>query len=695
MNLMEKLPTTKLLSCQQYLNINDDMDMFAVILICTCEMELAHRPMLNVNRIREFMKNAEIQQPSTHLNLIRYAFKMRWPILSVLAAIVNASDSDHCWIVWLIISTELTAIPNEIETYDDLVRYVITHSIQENFVRTLHQSFDIFYPDSKFGFFTKFLSETSRYQFTTETSSLLMDFLYELDDGTVCINKSVLLSKEQILQFVTTLLVEYIKRSFDSMEHRQQLLDTICASGISSHTESIDFCTIAAIHQIIRFTKVRLNLDEMICHTQIDAKNDAFLENDTETTYLQNEYIRISDELVTAKAFSSALEMAELLNLSKDTIIYEQWIYEFENDDQFDFDSCDRSVAQHSISPLVLINFLIFVSAKLDYMDIKKYLVLKKVLNAIKKHHLYPNEAIPRDRIEYEMYKCAIRNDINIDEIEMYNSEYFETIMQCERGVLYKSFLDLKDLAGVDQLTIVSKDQLSKVEAERISKLMNRLLDQGDIVQALRLHGIFNKRTTDLHCLVFCMALAEGLANLYDLSAEQKQMLNDGLKQAASKFNRRTLRLKRLNSVSCSTSTSSSPASKNYLESYEGARVDFEDIPPSEKQDILEAIQVSFGASASQHFMKCLKFIRSILLSIILESCITRSMRFQIGSTNRDGLSDSHALGERIFGRTTNKRSISFTSKCHRRCMRKSFAGNERYYDVNANVWYGNCQFHC
>lgn len=130
MNLMEKLPTTKLLSCQQYLNINDDMDMFAVILICTCEMELAHPPMLNVNRIREFMKNGEIQQPSTHLNLIRYAFKMRWPILSVLAAIVNESDSDHCWIVWLIISTELTKIPSEIETYDDLVRYVITHSIQ-------------------------------------------------------------------------------------------------------------------------------------------------------------------------------------------------------------------------------------------------------------------------------------------------------------------------------------------------------------------------------------------------------------------------------------------------------------------------------------------------------------------------------------------------------------------------------------
>lgn len=57
---------------------------------------------------------------------------------------------------------------------------------------------------------------------------------------------------------------------------------------------------------------------------------------------------------------------------------------------------------------------------------------------------------------------------------------------------------------------------------------------------------MFNHRTLDLHYLVFCMALAEGLASLYELSVEQRQMLNDGAKNAASKFNRRTLRLTRV-----------------------------------------------------------------------------------------------------------------------------------------------------
>ncbi|XP_031632932.1 spatacsin [Contarinia nasturtii] len=592
-NYIEKISPAKLLSCQQFLNINDDMDIFAVILICTCEMQLPQEPELNLNMIREFMKNPDTHQPCTHLNLIRYAFKMKWPILSVLAATVNATVVDYCWIIWLIISTELSSIPIEIETYAKLAQYIITHTVQGNYVRTLNQSFEIFYPNSKFALFTLFLSKTSLYHFVPETSALLTEFLYELDEGMVSINGLVPMASDEMLRFITSLLVAYVKRSFDSMEHCQQLLDTISASGIGNHVDVIDFGMIAAINRIICFTKVRLNIDEMLCRATSDTNGVCIAvecETDMETsTLLQNEYIRISDELIAEKQFACALEMADLLNLSKDTIIYEQWIYQFENDQHFNIENCDRGIIQHSISPLVLVNFLLYVSAKLDYTEIKKYLVLKKILNAIKQHHLYPNEVIPRDRIEYEMYKCVLKNDTRIDDIEMYNSEYFETIMMAERGVLFKPFLDLKDLAGVDQLTIFAKDPLKKQEIERLNQLMNRLLEQGDVVQALRLQGIFSHRTIDLHYLVFCMALAESLASLYDLSSEQKQMLNDGLKHAASKFNRRTLRLKRLN-TSYSTSASSSPAGKTYLDS-ESARVDFEEIPPSEKQDLLDAIQ--------------------------------------------------------------------------------------------------------
>lgn len=42
------------------------------------------------------------------------------------------------------------------------------------------------------------------------------------------------------------------------------------------------------------------------------------------------------------------------------------------------------------------------------------------------------------------------------------------------------------------------------------------------------------------------MALAEGLATLYDLSNEQRKMLNEGVKTAVQHFNRRMLRSTRM-----------------------------------------------------------------------------------------------------------------------------------------------------
>lgn len=601
-NFVEKVPAAKLLSSHLFLNINDDMDIFAVILICTCEMRSQpptpiHDITFTLATLRDILRNPDAHQQSTYLNLIRYSIKMKWPILVILAATLNETVIDYCWILWLLISVELITIPDEIVTFEELTQYVITYAVRKNYVQILHQSFEIFYPNSKFTLLTKFLSESCRYHFTSETSVLLMDFLYELDEGTVSITNSIDWTNEEYLLFVTTLLIEHVKTSFDSMEHCQQSLEAICASGIGNYIKSIDFCTITAINQIIRFTNVRLNIDEMIRRIPSEIGEYAIGSdsNDTEniqSTYLQNEYIRINDELISKKLFSNAIEMANLLNLSKDSIIYAQWIHQYETEQYFDFEKCDRLTAEHSISPLVLIKFFLFVADKLNYTDVNKYAVLMNILNAIKKHHLHKNEGIQRDRIEYEMYKCLLKNDQCINDIEMYNSEYFETIMMFERGVLYKTFLDLKDLAGVDQLTVVAKEQFKKSEIDRLDELMNRLLEQGDIVQALRVQGIFNHRTIDLHYLVFCMALAENLASLFDLSTEQKQMLNDGLKNAASKFNRRTLRLRRLN-TSCSASTSSSPVTKtSYLDSMEPTRIDFEDVPAGEKQDVLEAIQV-------------------------------------------------------------------------------------------------------
>lgn len=589
MNFMEQLPAAKLIS-SQYLNINDDTDIFAIILICTCDMRMAHEPLLTVASYRSLMLSPDTHQQSTYLNLTRYAFKLRWPILAVLAATVNDSAVDYCWITWLMISTEFHTIPGDVTNIDDLARIVVRHSVQNKFVRTLHQSIEIFYPQNKFILFTKFLSETSRYKFTADVANLLEDYIGALSERNI---QFVGWSPEYVQEFSIELLIEYVKQSFDSMEHCQLLLDCVCSTGIGDTIATpVDICAVAAINRVIRFTGVRLNIDELMRQPAVtEAGESTVLEHGESfsSVYARNEYVRISDELMALNAFDSAMELAELVALPKDTVIYKRWVHLFETEDTFDLDACDRELEQHGLSALILIDFLTFVADRIDFMVPRKYAVLRKILDASRKHQVHPNEGFQRDAIELDLVKCVLRNgEPIVDDTFVYNSEYFETIMTDERGVLFKSFLALKELSGVNELAVSNKEPLKRDEVARFESLMNRCLDQGDIVQALRLQAMFNHRTLDLHYLVFCMALAEGLASLYDLSAEQKQMLNDGLKAAASKFNRRTLRLKRF--------SSSSPVNKNLLDSMDSSRIDFEEIPPGAKQDILDAIQVNLFA---------------------------------------------------------------------------------------------------
>lgn len=511
MNIMEQQPAPKLIS-SQYLNINDDTDIFAIILMCTCDMRNAHEPLLTIALLKELVQMPDNPQPSTYLNLTRYAFKLKWPILAVLAATVNDSAVDFCWATWLMISTEFQSIPADVTTIDQLARVLVRHTVQNKYVRTLHQSLQIFYPRSKFILFTKFLSETSRYKFTADVANLLEDYIGESNERNM---RFLTWTPEDLQDFSIEVLIEYMKQSFDSMEHCQLLLDCVCSTGIGDIIATpVNICTVAAINRIIRFTSVRLNIDEMMRQpVATEADESATLEQSESLSslYARNEFLRISDELMALNEFDSAMELAQLLALPKDTVVYKRWVYLFETQDAFDLDECDREVVQYGLSPLMLIDFLTFVAERIDFVVPKKYAVLRKILDVSRKHQLNSNEGFQRDSIEFDLVKCVLRNgEPIVDDTFVYNSEYFETIMTEERGVLFKSFLALKELSGVNELTVSNKEPLTREEIARFEAIMNRLLDQGDIVQALRLHAMFNHSTLDLHYLVFCAALAEG-----------------------------------------------------------------------------------------------------------------------------------------------------------------------------------------
>lgn len=460
--------------------------MFAIILLCTVENGPVRETTLNVKLLKDLMKNTDVQQTATYLNLLRFAFKLKWPMLAIVAAMANDSARDYCWAAWIIISMGVEILNNDLKTLEQLSRKLIVHSIKENFVRTLNLSMQIFYPESGFKLFTGYLADTSLYDFSFDVIKALQTYLNEVNENNVTLSCLTNYHRDQMMDLTISILVEYVSKSFDSAEHRQLLLESLCASGISDYTSTIDFCMIKTINKTLCFTSVELNIEALLrspSASNISDSND----NVSENVYMQLEYQRICNELCAEKSFAKAMEIADLLCVPKDNIVYESWIHAFKSDANFCLDTCECEAEEMALSPLLLLSFLLFIADELPYEDPKKYKILKKALDAIKKHHLRTCENVNRDRIEYDLVMCFLRNSQHLDEQDMYHSEYFEAVMSVERYVLYKSFMNLKQMAGVDELTVLNREPLNNYELGRLEELMNTLLDKGDVVQALRL----------------------------------------------------------------------------------------------------------------------------------------------------------------------------------------------------------------
>lgn len=473
------------------------LDLFAIILQCICSEDLASDAAapLSTMKFLDLLRGNDNELPnSTHLNLLRKAIELKWPLLAILSAMIRTECRQHCWIVWLMMSTDLDYIPVDDlsvhrPTEQQLVRCLIDHCVANRFTRTLDSSIRIFFGDNSFAKFTEYLARTQRYDFSPEVTDLLKVHLMHLsrnagddpngnatDDAAEFLN----IDKADLLSMCVYLLIRHVNTGFSSVEHQIQLLQTVCDSGVADFVlDTIDLAAAKCLLEVCRFTSVRIDLERLARDRQTDSE-------------IRLEYERICEQLIGEKEFDKAMDVADLLAFPKDSMVYESWVYGYETDAVwFDLQKCEREIEEHALGPELVIGFYLYVADRLSYANVKKYRVLKRTLDVIKRHHLFPNESFDRDRIEYEMVLSALKNGQPIDEVDVYHSEYFETIMVRERKVLYKSFMELKEMASIDDLTVVNKRLLDQSETDRLDALICRLLDEGDIVQALRIQVSF------------------------------------------------------------------------------------------------------------------------------------------------------------------------------------------------------------
>lgn len=153
--------------------LDNKHDLFAILLKCSEDVSRVELP------FNEFQKyflrknfNAKVD------DLLYYAKKYDWPLLAVLAGTTSLYRVKYCWLTWLILSCDFK-LTKKYDTLEELAKSVVIHSITTNFIETLDESLQIFYPKSAMKIFTQFLRETKNGKFS---DSILKLFIVKLNE---------------------------------------------------------------------------------------------------------------------------------------------------------------------------------------------------------------------------------------------------------------------------------------------------------------------------------------------------------------------------------------------------------------------------------------------------------------------------------------------------------------------------------
>ncbi|XP_017024750.1 spatacsin [Drosophila kikkawai] len=545
-------------------------DLFAIILCST--NNLPDEAITTMAQFLDMMLGSAPPHCSS-INLLRHCIRQEQPVLAVLAATLSEQNREWCWLVWLAVASnqwnhllqEATTFKAREENRLEWVWSIIRGAVAGGQVNALLHSLEIFQPDCKFTHLCRFLQLTAQQEdFSDATIVELRQFFCSWSQDAVTLPLCGSLPRKQAMQRSIGLLIIQLQSNFDCILQQQRFLDCICRSDVGDICDLLDFCLLHKVFGVAAtwLRELDINLEQLV-------KRDS------------SEYRRLVDALTEARAYEEALQLATLLQLPLSDIVYGKWLAELEGGVLRPHQEYEREIQQHALPPAILVNFLLQAASSAGQVGLRRYELLQSALGVIKQHHLFPNESFDRDQIEYDMVLCYLQlPEDQLAQLTIYHSEYYEQIMLQERCVLYKSFSELKELAGIDDLSISGKTPLTSDMETRLDALLNTLLDKGDIVEALRLQELFEFRPNDLRFIVFAMALAEGMTSISNLSSKERQLLGEIEKSAFPKFNRITLNQNVMTRWGSDLSDTCS----------DSVALEFEEIPSKEKQQTLDTL---------------------------------------------------------------------------------------------------------
>lgn len=414
---------------------------------------------------------------------------------------------------------------------EELAQHVSEHCLEKGFIRTLDESFSIFYPHSAMKLLTKFLWRSKKGNFD-EMESLLQQFIVKL--GHSNFKMVAVRGKESAMNFTMRCIIKHLQVNFPSILQQEKYLDALCRSEISQFSGKVDFALMKKMCKILEHSNMRLDF-EMICGH--DQKN------------LIEAVEKICSSLIDDHQFEAAIKVADLMNLPKGDFVYKWWLHmwncEDRNSKNFETKKYTKYVSKYQLSVDVMIKFLKTVTNDMEPC-VKKFNMMKFILR-----NSWLENAAEMDALEYEilLLYVMLMIDGTAPDLEPLMSEYFETVIAKEKSIIHNSLYELKSIAKVDELTISFKMLHDQQQLNQLDTLISNLLDAGDVVQVLRIQEMFGRAPEDLKLLVYMMSIAEGINSIYDITKEERRMISSyGL--MSNKFNRLTLRSIRTSSSS-------------------------------------------------------------------------------------------------------------------------------------------------
>ncbi|XP_070496072.1 spatacsin [Chironomus tepperi] len=515
----------KLFGSGQYLD--SKFDLFAILLKCN----------ENINRrdcsFEEFQRFFMRDEPSS--DLLYQAIIHDWPVIAVLAGTTKLYRFKYCWLTWLILSSNYKWY-EKFEDVEGISTSVFEHCLRNGFVKTLDESFQIFYPEAPMKIFTKFLKDSANGKLK-DMESILKNFIVQIIETDY--RTKIIKEKHRLIPCIIRYLIIHLQNNIKFSTQQQEYLACVHRSEIAKFDGKVNF-------ELIR------NFCKILEHTSVEMNYEVFYESDTKVS---KEIDRICDELISNNYFEAAIEIGNLMNKSKTEFIFKYWLHLRKTDNQkqtsFDIAKYMKYVKMYRLNMDLFIKFL---KREIDEMDqcIEKYNLMFFMLRNTPKAD--PKEL---NELEYELICLYLRLKISgVKDIKPVTSLYYENVIKPESSLIHNSLYELKAIAMIDDLND-SQCLTDDSEIQQLDDLMSFLLDINDIVQVLRLQAMFGHAPEDLKILVYMLSVAEGITSIYDITKKERQAISN-CGPLSSRFNRfafRSFRQSISNSISLNSST--------------------------------------------------------------------------------------------------------------------------------------------